>query len=104
MRSIMKGVWASTLILFVLLSLNHPLYLNQDYAVRADSPAYSQGASINPTHWMEETADSIMWKQLYRIALPGTHDSGTYGFISTYLRPANDAFAPDADSAFTKAG
>ena len=39
MRSIMKGVWASTLILFVLLPLNHPFHLNQDYAVRADSPA-----------------------------------------------------------------
>jgi hypothetical protein len=53
---------------------------------------------------MEQAAAYIGKKPYNRIVIPGTHDSGTYGLISTYDRPVNDAFAPDAENFFVKAG
>ena len=60
--------------------------------------------AVAPDRWMEQAAAYIGKKPYNRIAIPGTHDSGTYGLISTYDRPANDAFAPDAESWVVKAG
>ncbi|MDT5272913.1 MAG: hypothetical protein QOH49_5099 [Acidobacteriota bacterium] len=60
--------------------------------------------AVDPEHWMEQYAAYIAYKPYNRLAIPGTHDSGTYGVISPDERPVNDAFAPDAGSGFVNAG
>lgn len=47
--------------------------------------------------WMEDLAPIIGGKRLNELVIPGTHESGTYDLISTYLRPVDDAFAPDSN-------
>ncbi len=58
---------------------------------------------ITPADWMARTP-GLGARGLHEIAMPGTHDSGTYSLISVYNRPVNDAFAPDAPGGLAKAG
>lgn len=57
----------------------------------------------NATNWMETTV-GLSSRALNEIAIPGTHDSGTYGIVSVYNRPVDDAFAPDGDNPIVRAG
>ena len=50
---------------------------------------------ITRADWMSQTP-GLANKQLNDIYVPGTHDSGTYGLISTYQRPVDDPFAPES--------
>lgn len=73
---------------------------------RAYSGPVLQGPAVvaHADRWMEELAPVINTRQLDQLVIPGTHDSGTYGVISTWQRPVNDLFAPDADSTIVKLG
>jgi hypothetical protein len=68
----------------------------------AAKPIAIDSLVVTPTDWVG-TVPGLGKKKLSEIYLPGTHDSGTYGLISTYSRPLDDAFAPDADP-IVKAG
>lgn len=53
--------------------------------------------------WMSRTP-GLAGKPLNKIAMPATHDSGTYGIQSVYSRPVDDAFAPDGELPIIRAG
>ncbi|MBS2013560.1 MAG: hypothetical protein JST00_11765 [Deltaproteobacteria bacterium] len=64
-----------------------------DNAIGADrAPA----VVITRADWMSQTP-GLANKALNDIFIPGTHDSGTYGLISTYQRPVDDVFAPESE-------
>ncbi len=58
---------------------------------------------ITKQDWMGRTP-GLYAKSLNKIFMPGTHDSGTYGVQSVYLRPVDDAFAPDGELPIIRAG
>ncbi len=74
----------------------------------ADPIAYLQGQNEDPgpitkQDWMARTP-GLSLKPLNTIFMPATHDSGTYGIQSVYLRPVDDAFAPDGELPLIRAG
>ena len=68
-----------------------------------DSKVVAPVYLTNSTNWMETTT-GLSAKALNEIYIPGTHDSGTYGIVSVYNRPVNDAFAPDGENPIVRAG
>lgn len=58
---------------------------------------------ITPEDWMARTP-GLGSKRLSDIAIPGTHDSGTYSLVSVYSRPLNDAYSSDAAGELAKIG
>ncbi len=58
---------------------------------------HGTGTRLTDAQWMRRNGDIIRDKILNKMALPGTHDSGTYDLKDTWLRPVSDAFAPDTD-------
>src|SRR5947209_11083662 len=112
MRRMLVTLSAGFLVLFLFASA-HTQHINSNFhfhpGINNASPGEPPHGSpilpaVAPDRWMEQAAAYIGKKPYNRIAIPGTHDSGTYGLISTYDRPANDAFAPDAESWVVKAG
>ena len=61
----------------------------------ATKPPATVGRIANSADWMSESKAALAGVQLNALSIPGTHDSGTYGIVSVYDRPSDDAFAPD---------
>lgn len=66
-------------------------------------PGAVELAGLTRSDWMARVP-GLGKKPLNQIVIPGTHDSGTYGLISTYDRPVEDVFAPDAEDPIVRTG
>jgi hypothetical protein len=66
-------------------------------------PQFQTNQVTDMSRWMEQLGSSIKDRQLNKLVIPGTHDSGTYSLQIALERPYNDPFAPDG-STFVKIG
>jgi len=58
--------------------------------------------NVSSVAWITKYYDYLKDKPLNKIALPGSHDSGTHNLDGTWTNSVSDAFAPDTDD--TKRG